>query len=588
MKRKNLFLSLISSVIVAVAIVTVTICSVVQPKKNNNNNAPVVDNININTGVDNKPDDEEVVDPTVQYDLENTFNRNGSKEYPYIIYSTENFKSMLTTLGGKQRVVTAPVTEEITDENGETKTVNKLDENGRLIFEAVLDEKGNKTYGVNHFELVNDIDFAGEEFVTLFNQGEAFIGNINGNGFSLKNISINVTPENFEAVSYTHNGNRYLQVALFGETNGSTFENLKIDTLKVNVSSDVHDYISAAKYKSENPYAEMVVAGFAGYAIDTKLQNVEMNAEVAGSSYYVNDVDADGNYIAENAMGGLVAIAENLTIDSSKLNIKVSANAGSDYLLGGVAGYGRTAKIAKSEINVNMETTYSRKLSIAGLFAYGRTLDIADTSVNFALTETASEETRNAYVTSLTANGKAQASDMVAVAGLVSVLRANDDTQKTTISNVKVTSNIDFDCIYAGAILDTYSTSDKTVNENKSLITLSDILVDTNANVLALHGFARQLVATTVTYSEDARVDGYYNIKLAGDVKLTVYEASINATTKVERGAVTIFTAVEKSFINYAYKDLFIKVSNSVDRALMTGFDRWSIMANSFGDYDVA
>ena len=61
-----------------------------------------------------------------------------------------------------------------------------------------------------------------------------------------------------------------------------------------------------------------------------------------------------------------------------------------------------------------------------------------------------------------------------------------------------------------------------------------------------------------------------------------------NATTKVERGAVTIFTAVEKSFINYAYKDLFIKVSNSVDRALMTGFDRWSTMANSFGDYDVA
>ena len=35
MKRRNLFLSLISSVLVAVAIVTVTIVTVIQPKKKN-------------------------------------------------------------------------------------------------------------------------------------------------------------------------------------------------------------------------------------------------------------------------------------------------------------------------------------------------------------------------------------------------------------------------------------------------------------------------------------------------------------------------------------------------------------------------
>ena len=48
MKRKNLFLSLISSVIVAVAIVTVTICSFIKPKTNQGNVNPGADNININ------------------------------------------------------------------------------------------------------------------------------------------------------------------------------------------------------------------------------------------------------------------------------------------------------------------------------------------------------------------------------------------------------------------------------------------------------------------------------------------------------------------------------------------------------------
>ena len=68
------------------------------------------------------------------------------------------------------------------------------------------------------------------------------------------------------------------------------------------------------------------------------------------------------------------------------------------------------------------------------------TLEATDCSVNFVLNETASQEARNAYVNELT-NGNttlAQAGKMSTAAGIACVIRANNSTQKTVISNVTV------------------------------------------------------------------------------------------------------------------------------------------------------
>ena len=189
------------------------------PKKNQETVNPGAENISINTGIEDKPTEEpkedenengdESGDETIDYDLENESNRNGSAEYPYIIYSAENFNSLISSLGGKQRIVTTPLTEEVVDEE-------------------VLDEEENKTYDVNHFELVNDIDFADVEYTTLFNNDEAFIGVIDGKGYAIKNISINVNENNFEEkFSFVKDGNRYARVALFGEMKGAVIKNLK-------------------------------------------------------------------------------------------------------------------------------------------------------------------------------------------------------------------------------------------------------------------------------------------------------------------------------------------------------------------------
>ena len=286
-------------------------------------------------------------------------------------------------------------------------------------------------------------------------------------------------------------------------------------------------------------------------------------------------------------MGGVVAVAENLTIENSKVDVKIVPNAGGEYLVGGIAAYGRTAKVAGSEINVNVETNYARGLAVAGMFAYGRSLDIQDTNVNFTLSETADAETRKAYVESLTKEGTAKAEGMTTAAGIVAVLRANNDAQKTVMNNVKVVSNVDFDCIYAGAILDAYSTADSSIVENKKLITLTDVVVDVNANALAVHGFARQLVATTITYTSDVTAEGYCNLKIAGEAKLTNYEIAINNNERVSRDAATILTAADKAFIEYSYKTLYIEVTSLMNADLLVGFEKWSINSESFGSYKI-
>lgn len=569
MKRKNLFLSLISSVVVAIAIITVTVCTIIKPKNNNNTINPGADNINI-------------TDNSKQYDLDNQYNRNGSEEYPYIIYSADSFKTLVSRFGGEKRVITRPVTEEV-QVDGEIKTQNKLDADGHLIFEKVLDEDGNETYGVYNFEFANDVDFTGVEYITLFNSGKPFIGNIDGKGFALKNVAINVTTENLESkFSYADAGKRYAHIALFGEISGSTLKNITISSLSVNVASDVNGFISGVQYDfAGGQFVEMFVAGVAGVANDATLSNVTLDAAVSGSAYYVS-IDTN-----DNAMGGVVAVAQNLTVENSKINVTISANAGSEYLLGGIAAYGRGAKVTSSEVNVAIETSYSRRLSMAGMFAYARALEVSDSSVNFTLTETASQESRDSYVQSLTKDAEgnditAEAGKMSTAAGIACIIRANDSTQKTVISNVTVKSTIDFDCIYAGAVLDVYSKNPTT----KELVKLTDVVVDVNANVLALHAFARQLVATTVSYTAE-KVDGYFNIKVAGSAKLANYSSKADETTVVTRGGATIFTAVDRKYVDYSFKDLYIQATAQVDSAFKAGFDKLSIAIGAFGSYEI-
>lgn len=565
MKRKNLFLSLISSILVAVAIVTVTVVSVIKPNNNKNNgNGPDVDNINIGTNVGD-------VDYT-EFELENRLNRDGSEEFPYIIYSVESFTKLLSKFGSRNdRVITKAVTEEVVGEDGQVSIEYKRDEDGRIVFEEVLDDQGNKTYGVYHFELATDVDFAGVDYVTLFN-GESFVGSLDGKGYSLKNVSINVTEENFESFAYAgeyvNNSTKiqvkYSRIALFGNTDGAKISNINVDGLKVNVNENVYTLVEDAK--TDISVIEMQVAGLIGYAKDTEISGLTMNASVNGSSFKVAKCEG-----VNKAVAGVIAYADNTSIDASDIEVKVSINAGEDHFVAGVTAIAMNSSVTNTKVSSTIETTYARNLTMAGLIGYAKGIEVSDVEVQFALKETASQEDRDAYISSLTAYGTADASEMSKVAGLIAELRANDDTQKALISNTKVTSNVDFDCTFAGLISDVYST-DMT---NTTLVTINNISVDMNVNVLAFHGIARQLVATNLTLDENSLVDGY-NIRIKGVAKLREYLSNGN-----KRDGATILTSVDrndrvsgKNYVTWTNNMLFIEVSESAQNGIEKGFDR--------------
>ena len=116
---------------------------------------------------------------------------------------------------------------------------------------------------------------------------------------------------------------------------GSTIENLNIGKLNVNVAPEVNGFISEAKYDlSKGPFAEMVVASVAGIARNVTLTGVDIEANIAGSTYINNAVS--GN----NAIGGVVAVASNFEMNAlvnedneivkkSEINVSIETNAGS-------------------------------------------------------------------------------------------------------------------------------------------------------------------------------------------------------------------------------------------------------------------
>lgn len=554
MKRKNLFLSLISSVLVAVAIVTVTICSVIKPKNNTNNNVPIV----TPTGDDSKNDKD--------YNLINELERNGSEEYPYIIYSVDSYNTLLSKFGAEDRIITKPKTKKV-EENGEVKDIIELDENGHMIFEEVLDEDGNKTYGVYNFELVNDIDFAGNTYKTLFNNGKAMKANINGNGYALKNISIDVTKDNFESdFSYSKEGIRVSHIALFGDVNGSKFVKLNISGLKINVEKEVYAKLKTADYNlALGAYRELTVGSIAGISTDMTLDNVNVDAVINAFAYSENYENK-----GYNAIGGVSAVVNNLTMTNSKVNVEINAIAGYGYNIAGVAAYAFGANVNASEINAKVNASMSisylnEKSYICGMFYGAVKVNANDVKINLDVKQNDEQSVRDAFL----ANKKAtpNTDSVTYIAGIVGVLDANNSTVPSALTNVTVNSNVDFDGIFAGAIVDVFSSNKTTY----SLVKLTDVKVYSNVNALAIHGFARQLVATTVDYTEDMTAEGYCNIRIIGKAKLNRYFVGSN-----EYVAETMFVAIKEGYkyIDVNYNDLYVEVSTEADAMLLNSADK--------------
>ncbi|MBQ8425459.1 MAG: hypothetical protein IJX17_05510 [Clostridia bacterium] len=523
MGKKGLIISIVCSIVVVVALGVTSLVHVLKPKEElppQNNGTQV--NQTINEG-----------------------NNKGSKEDPYYIYDAETFNKFLSLYGSKEKNLRVAVKVEKTDEsgnivkdeNGNTVMTNKLDEFGHVVYEDVKDEKGNVLKEPYHFELYNDIDFTGVEYKTLFNDGTSFIGKINGKGFAVKNININVTTKNFGDYIFSKEGATtasYAHIGIFGDINNAVIENITFSNISVNVSDDVYVYASNDLWTDHKTTLEELTVGTIAACSENSTIKANVISSIDANSYgvYYEEKNTGRNFI-----GGVIGYAYNTTIsnlDAGSISVVIKADGkGRNSYIGGVVGglYSSTISVvdAKAEITSVSKSTFY----IGGIAGYVHTSTIDNSRINLTVKQSESER---AFQDSVYVNNKTLLEIYNGVGGVAGVVRANNAEEATTISNVKATSNVDMDCIFGGVVFRVNSADETKEN---TYVTMTNNTVSSTVKVLKAYGIGFIIPHTKVEYTPEyvyaigktkTEKDFEYNIMLVGEVLLANGESESGDT----------------------------------------------------------
>lgn len=481
MKRKNLFLSLICSLILTVALVTVTVLSIV-PKKDNGAGGNTSSNVSDtgNTG------DTQTPDVTINED------RDGSAEKPYVVYDAETFETFIV---GKY-----------------------LDENGEYIDYLAEDGEGNLLYpelaeGL-YYELAADIDFAGQDVKPMFNKGIAFNGHIDGKGFALKNISMNVTKANLvEDYTFEKDEQMIANVGIFGEVYQAEIKGLKVEGFAVTCEEGLYEYIWNAGFET-GTMKSLTVGAVAGIAYDSTIE-ATVDAKLDAFAYAVYSQNkANGSY----AVGGVVGVASGCAINDTTAVVEIIADEGVAYYVGGVAGAAFNTTFTNIEVDASVKTYAKQALKVAGVVGYAQaiTLDTASVKLDVAGLDEVKLDTD--AVTQIDSDKYAS------IAGAVVRISVPAADKTSTIKNVTVVSTADIDATFAGAVMDVV-VADALAGSTTQYVELKDIIVDSDVSVLKAFGFAKYLVNTKIelTATKTVLVDGDeadYNVRLTGEATL--------------------------------------------------------------------
>ena len=480
MKRKNLFLSLICSLILTVALVAVSIVTII-PKKDNGKGGQTSSNVSDNVS-DKQPD------VTINED------KDGSAEKPYVIYSAETFQTFIV--------------DKYVDENGEYIDYTQVDDEGNLVYPELA-------AGL-HYVLDSDIDFAGTEFKTIFNKGVPFNGHIDGKGFALKNININVTKDALVS-DYTYAVGTELvsNIGVFGELENAEIKNITLNGVNIAMDEDMYSYVWSAEFPTEEGTMKSISVGsLAGLATKSTIEaKVAASIDAFAYSVYVNN-KADGLF----AVGGLVAAAVDSTISNSEVDVDIVAAQGAKYYVGGAVGCLSNTTIKTIKVDATVSTKYEKALYIAGVAGYAIGANVEDADVVLTVKEIGEERFSTKGVTSID-NTK-----FVSIAGAIHTININDNDTASAVKNVTIVSDVDIDGVFAGAVMNVVGGNEAIVVE------LSNIIVDSNVNVLKAYGFAGSLSCTKVVLdAENVKTELVdeeqvtFNVRLTGKVKLSIY-----------------------------------------------------------------
>ena len=352
--------------------------------------------------------------------------------------------------------------------------------------------------GDNRYDTINvtaDINCAGVAAHSLIGDGDEFMGTFNGNGHTIRNVTIDAESD--------------WNVALFAQANGATFKNVTLSNFTMNGAGRVAALVGAT-YGSvaiENVHATNVSLGVDASRAGGLAGQISADgtSHITGSSVDGGTVTCTGAEGGCSYIGGLVGQVNTyggaaLLVEKSYSNVLITAtNDGDMYMLGGLIGEATVDQEyvpAGAPSSITLRDVYSwstidspGSYSVGGLigYAYGYS-SYEQYPVTFSI--------QRAYAWGdLTGAG--------AVGGLVGSME-NDDRSEFTLQNVfamgKVVATDIGSEVYQGAIVG-YGENVE-VSDN---LAATGIYYDQTRTTQATAGFVNGLdsVATAVNSDDD-------------------------------------------------------------------------------------
>lgn len=171
-----------------------------------------------------------------------------------------------------------------------------------------------------HYSQRCDLDLAGANWTPIGNNSNPFASNYDGNGFTINNMSIVVTPDNIDSYTCDVNGFNAMYLGFFGMvvSEGDTLELKNIVIQNANIDTTAIDNVDT---RGNINLSEMFVGTLAGYVYNA---NIDGCGNTVTSTIKSSAGDHDG--VVDGAVAGFVGCAYNSTIANYTVNTTINAS----------------------------------------------------------------------------------------------------------------------------------------------------------------------------------------------------------------------------------------------------------------------
>lgn len=219
-----------------------------------------------------------------------------------------------------------------------------------------------------YFILTSDIDMENCNFQPIGSYINPFCGVFDGNGYSIKNLTINSSDDD---------------VGMFSFTNNAKISNLKIENANIIARSEVGGMIGYAENTvinncefSGNVIGELNVGGLVGVGKYNKINSILLSGELKSSEIAKNFLFDSSmfNEQLNSAFGGIIARDEASEITNVYTNMNIKA----DMDCGGIVGISTSPHFAPTKISgVWFEGTIPNLPSTGAIIGNGNNAEIS-------------------------------------------------------------------------------------------------------------------------------------------------------------------------------------------------------------------